>query len=81
MERDLTAPEAAKLLKVSTQTIHRWVGTGKLKGYSIGTKSHRHLRIQREAIEELAKRLKNRQGSEHVVEKPTARSAHHKPIP
>jgi excisionase family DNA binding protein len=37
----LTIAEAAKLLKVSTVTIHRWLKAGRLPSYRVGQKSVR----------------------------------------
>lgn len=48
-ERYLTPEQVAGRLQVNVVTVHRWLRTGKLKGYKLG---HRLWRVSPEQIKE-----------------------------
>lgn len=55
----LTISEAAKLLKISTVTIHRWLKQGRLPAYQVGP---RYIRIRRQDLAKVLTPVARREG-------------------
>jgi excisionase family DNA binding protein len=53
MERTLTPPEVAKLLRVATRKVRRWIRSGELKGINVADPHSRRprFRVTLEALE------------------------------
>jgi excisionase family DNA binding protein len=63
-EQLLTVAEAARLLKVSTSTIWRWISRGELPAYRVG---QRRIVLKASEVQDLLISVKRRQEEERVM--------------
>lgn len=56
----LTRKEVAKYLRVHERTVDRWIESGNLKGYKLGTGRTALLRIPKSSIEKFLKTHKHK---------------------
>ena len=56
----LTRKEVAKYLRVHERTVDRWIESGSLKGYKLGTGRTALLRIDKSSVEEFLKTHKHK---------------------
>lgn len=62
-----TVPEAARMLRVSTTTVWRWIQAGKLHAYRVGPKS---IRIKKEDLEDVIAPAQPRLREEMIAGQP-----------
>ncbi|HHY38975.1 MAG TPA: helix-turn-helix domain-containing protein [Clostridia bacterium] len=55
-EELLTPAEIAKILRVSTRAVHKWLRSGKLRGVKLGPAKAALWRIPRKSLEEFVRK-------------------------